>query len=389
LSETVHSITPIARKPHVVIIGAGVIGLGIAWRLAQRATVTVFDRGKAGAGASHAAAGMLAACCEAEPGEETLVMLGRESQKRWPAFAEELEQASGIDVELRREGTLVLALTADDQATIAHHLEFQRRLDLPLEWLSAAATRAREPRLAGKIAGALFSPQDHQVDNRKLAQALRIAAERAGVNIHEHQPVKELAVRGGQARGVVLEDGTSVAADIVVLAAGAWSRKIDGLPPDRRPPVRPIKGQMLALRMDPADPLLTHVLWAPGAYLVPRRDGRLIVGATVEEKGFDTTVTAGGLLTLLEAAWRAIPAVEELPVDEIWVGHRPGSRDDAPILGPGPLDGLFYATGHHRNGILLAPVTADAMARLILDEVVEPAIKPFGLERFLPARAAE
>jgi glycine oxidase len=389
LSETVHSITPIARKPHVVIIGAGVIGLGIAWRLAQRATVTVFDRGKAGAGASHAAAGMLAACCEAEPGEETLVMLGRESQKRWPAFAEELEQASGIDVELRREGTLVLALTADDQATIAHHLEFQRRLDLPLEWLSAAATRAREPRLAGKIAGALFSPQDHQVDNRKLAQALRIAAERAGVNIHEHQPVKELAVRGGQARGVVLEDGTSVAADIVVLAAGAWSRKIDGLPPDRRPPVRPIKGQMLALRMDPADPLLTHVLWAPGAYLVPRRDGRLIVGATVEEKGFDTTVTAGGLLALLEAAWRAIPAVEELPVDEIWVGHRPGSRDDAPILGPGPLDGLFYATGHHRNGILLAPVTADAVARLILDEVVEPAIKPFGLERFLPARAAE
>jgi glycine oxidase len=389
LSETVHSITPIARTPHVVIIGAGVIGLGIAWRLAQRATVTVFDRGKAGAGASHAAAGMLAACCEAEPGEETLVMLGRESQKRWPAFAEELEQASGIDVELRREGTLVLALTADDQATIAHHLEFQRRLDLPLEWLSAAATRAREPRLAGKIAGALFSPQDHQVDNRKLAQALRIAAERAGVNIHEHQPVKELAVRGGQAKGVVLEDGTSVAADIVVLAAGAWSRAIGGLPPDRRPPVRPIKGQMLALRMDPADPLLTHVLWAPGAYLVPRRDGRLIVGATVEEKGFDTTVTAGGLLTLLEAAWRAIPAVEELPVDEIWVGHRPGSRDDAPILGPGPLDGLFYATGHHRNGILLAPVTADAMARLILDEVVEPAIKPFGLERFLPARAAE
>jgi glycine oxidase len=389
LSETVHSITSIARKPHVLIIGAGVIGLGIAWRLAQRATVTVFDRGKAGAGASHAAAGMLAACCEAEPGEETLVMLGRESQKRWPAFAEELEQASGIDVELRREGTLVLALTADDQATIAHHLEFQRRLDLPLEWLSAAATRAREPRLAGKIAGALFSPQDHQVDNRKLAQALRIAAERAGVNIHEHQPVKELAVRGGQAKGVVLEDGTSVAADIVVLAAGAWSRAIGGLPPDRRPPVRPIKGQMLALRMDPADPLLTHVLWAPGAYLVPRRDGRLIVGATVEEKGFDTTVTAGGLLALLEAAWRAIPAVEELPVDEIWVGHRPGSRDDAPILGPGPLDGLFYATGHHRNGILLAPVTADAVARLILDEVVEPAIKPFGLERFLPARAAE
>ncbi len=187
----------------------------------------------------------------------------------------------------------------------------------------------------------------------------------------------------------MLEDGTSIAADRVVLAAGAWSRGIAGLPPDRRPPVRPIKGQMLALRMDAAAPLLSHVLWAPGAYLVPRRDGRLIIGATVEEKGFDETVTAGGMLTLLEAAWRAIPAVEELPIDEIWVGHRPGSRDDAPILGRAPLENLFYATGHHRNGILLAPVTADAMARLILDDVVEPAIRPFGLERFLPARAAE
>jgi glycine oxidase len=389
LTEAIHTVAATKSRPRVAIIGAGVVGLGIAWRLAGRATVTVFDRGKAGAGASHAAAGMLAACCEAEPGEEALVALGRESQARWPAFAEELKRASGIDVELRREGTLVLALTADDQAEIAHRLEFQRQLDLPLEWLSAAATRAREPHLAGKIAGALFSPQDHQVDNRKLVQALRIAAESAGVKICEQRPVKEIVVQGGRAKGVAFEDGAIAAADIVVLAAGAWSRSIGGLPPDRRPPVRPVKGQMLSLRMDAAAPLLTHVLWAPGAYLVPRRDGRLIVGGTVEEKGFDDTITAGGMLTLLEAAWRAIPAIEELPIDEIWVGHRPGSRDDAPILGPGPLEGLFYATGHHRNGILLAPVTADAMARLVLDEVVEPSIKPFGLERFLPARAAE
>ena len=378
-----------AKRPRVVIIGAGIIGLGIAWRLAPRASVTVFDRGKAGAGASHAAGGMLAACCEAEPGEEALVALGRDSQARWPAFAAEIERASGVDVELRREGTLVLALTADDQAEIAHRLEFQRRLDLPLEWLTAAATREREPHLAGKIAGALFSPQDHQVDNRKLAAALRIAAEAAGATIHEHRPVKEIVVQGGRAKGVALEDGSIAAADIVVLAAGAWSRTIGGLPPDRRPPVRPVKGQMLALQMDAAAPLLNHVLWAPGAYLVPRRDGRLVIGGTVEERGFDETITAGGMLTLLEAAWRAIPAVEELPIAEIWVGHRPGSRDDAPILGRGPLEGLFYSTGHHRNGILLAPVTADAMARLILDDVVEPAIKPFGLERFLPARAAE
>jgi glycine oxidase len=376
-------------RPRVVVIGAGVIGLGIAWRLAGRGTVTVFDRAKAGSGATHAAAGMLAACCEAEPGEEALVALGRESQARWPAFAEELKRASGIDVELRDEGTLLLALTADDQAMIAHHLEFQRRLNLPLEWLSAAATRAREPHLAGKIAGSLFSPQDHQVDNRKLARALRIAAESVGVTIREDRPVKEVIVQGGRAKGIALEDGTIAGADIVVLAAGAWSRGIGGLPPDRRPPIRPVKGQMLALRMDASAPLVSHVLWAPGVYLVPRRDGRLIVGGTVEEKGFDDTITAGGMLTLLEAAWRAIPAIEELPIDEVWVGHRPGSRDDAPILGPGPLDGLFYATGHHRNGILLAPVTADAMARLILDNIIDPAIRPFGLERFLPARAAQ
>ncbi len=150
-----------------------------------------------------------------------------------------------------REGTLLLALTADDQATLAHHLDFQRKLGLPLHWLTPAATRAKEPHLAGKIAGAVFSPEDHQVDNRKLVAALRIAAETAGAIIHEHQPVKEIAVQGGRATGVVLADGTVVTADSVVLAAGAWSRGIPGLPPDRRPPVRPVKGQMLALRMDP------------------------------------------------------------------------------------------------------------------------------------------
>jgi glycine oxidase len=389
LNETNAFIPSIAKRPRVAIIGAGIVGLGIAWRLAERAEVAMFDRGTAGMGASHAAAGMLAACCEAEPGEEALLALCRDSQARWPGFARGLTQASGIDVELRQEGTLVLALTADDQAELAHRLDFQKKLGLPLEWLTAAQTRAREPHLAGKIAGAVFSREDHQVDNRKVVAALRVACERGGVAIHEHQPVKEISIRNGRADGLVLESAPRVSADLVVLAAGAWSRGIAGLPLDRRPPVRPVKGQMLALRMDSAAPLLNHVLWAPGAYLVPRRDGRLIVGATVEEKGFDETITAGGLLTLLEAAWRAVPAIEELPIDEIWTGHRPGSRDDAPILGRAPLENLFYATGHHRNGILLAPMTADAMAKLILDDVVEPAIHPFGLERFSPAHAAE
>jgi glycine oxidase len=382
--------SPSKTTPKVAIIGAGVIGLGIAWRLAAKgATVEVFDRGAAGSGASHAAAGMLAACCEAEPGEDALVALGRESQARWPAFAGELLKASGVDVELRTEGTLVVALTADDQARLHHHLAHQKTLGLPLEWISPAETRRREPHLAGKLAGAVWSPEDHQVDNRKLAAGLRVAAEAAGAAIREHTPVKEISIAGGRADGVILADGTKVQADVVVLAAGAWSRTIGGLSPDQRPPVRPIKGQMLALKMDPAAPLMTHVIWAPGVYMVPRMDGRLIVGATVEEKAFDTSLTAGGLLTLLEAAWRTIPAIEELPIDEMWVGHRPGSRDDAPIVGPGPAQGLIYATGHHRNGILLAPVTVDAVAKLVIEGTLEPAIRPFGIERFAPAKAAE
>jgi glycine oxidase len=377
-------------KPKVVIIGAGVVGLGIAWRLAARgALVEVFDRGAAGAGATHAAAGMLAACAEAEPGEEALIALGRESQARWPSFAAELERSSGIDVELRTEGTLVVALTADDQSRLRHQLVFQHKLGLPLHWITAAETRRREPRLAGKLAGAVWSPEDHQVDNRKLASALRAAAEDVGAIVREHTPIKEISIAGGRADGVILAKETKVSADVVVLAAGAWSRGIAGLPQELRPPVRPVKGQMLALRMDPASPLLNYVVWAPGVYLVPRRDGRLIAGGTVEEKAFDAALTAGGVLTLLEAAWRAVPSIEELPIDEMWVGHRPGSRDDAPILGHGPVDGLLYATGHHRNGILLAPVTADAMARLVLEGVVDSAIRPFGFERFAPAQAAE
>ena len=376
-------------KPNVAIIGAGVIGLGIAWRLAMRGVpVAVFDKGACGAGASHAAAGMLAACAEAEPGEEALVTLGRASQARWPAFAAELKEASGVDVGLRPEGTLVVALTSDDQARLSHQLVFQQKLGLPLQWITAAETRRREPHLAGKLAGAVFSPEDTQVDNRKLAAALRIAAEAAGAGISEHQAVKTISNDAGRVDGIVLADGRKVAADVVVLAAGAWSRSIEGLAPELRPPVRPIKGQMLALRMDPTAPLLTHVVWAPGAYLVPRLDGRLLVGATVEEKGYDTSLTAGGILTLLEAAWRVVPAVEELPIDEMWVGHRPGSRDDAPILGTGLIDGLIYATGHHRNGILLTPITADAIAELVLEGAADPAIRPFSIERFGSLRAA-
>jgi glycine oxidase len=379
-----------ARSPTIAVIGGGVIGLGVAWRLAQRgAAVTVFDKAAAGSGASHAAAGMLAICAEAEPGEEDLVALGRASQSLWPAFAAELQDATGLSVDLRGEGTLVVALNPDDQARLRHHLAFQQSLGLPVEWISAADARQREPHLASGITGAVWSPQDHQVDNRKLVVALHAAATAAGAVVREQAPVERILIAQGRTTGVRLSGGTEFTADTVVLAAGAWSRTIDGVPSALRPPVRPVKGQMMSLRMDLAAPLLTRVVRAPNVYMVPRRDGRLILGATVEEKGFDETLTAGGILALLEAAWRALPTIEELPIEEMWVGHRPGSRDDAPVIGPGPAEGLLYATGHYRNGILLAPITADAVARLALDGEIDASIRPFGINRFAPAQAAE
>jgi len=376
-------------SPTVAIIGAGVIGLAIAWRLAQRgAKVTVFDKGAAGSGASHAAAGMLAAHLEAEPREENLVALNRASQQLWPDFAKELEAASGLSVDLRTEGTLLLALTGDDQSRLRHVLAFQKSLGLPLEWLTTAEVRRREPHLTPTISGAIFSPQDHQVDNRAVAAALREAVLKAGVTLRENTPVERIVTSDNRVTGVGVA-GETLAADTVILAAGAWSRGIAGLPTSSLPPVRPVKGQMLALRMDSQAPLLTHVVWAPGAYLVPRKDGRLLIGATVEEKGFDPNLTAGGQLALLEATWRALPAVEELPIHEMWVGFRPGTRDDAPIIGESPVPGLVYATGHYRNGILLTPVTAEAIAALVMDGKADPRVANFAFQRFAQPVAAE
>jgi glycine oxidase len=357
-------------------------GLGIAWRLAQAGCdVDVYERGQVGRGASWAAAGMLAAGAEAEPAEQDLTALGRRAQELWPDFATELQAASGIDPEYRTEGLLVAAMTRDEAARLQHDACFWQTQGLEVEWLTGAQVRQREPYLRSGVVAGVYSPQDRQANNRQLVLALAEAARRAGVRIHEGAEVEALHTQGDRATGLSV-DGTRVGAEAVVLCAGAWSRDLPGLPPAAVPPVRPIKGQMLSLQMDPEAPLLRHVLWAPTVYLVPRRDGTLLIGGTVEEQGFDDRITAGGLYALLEAAWRALPAIEELPVAETWVGHRPGSRDDAPILGRTPVEGLHLATGHHRNGILLAPVTADAVAAEILGDAPVPELEPFRVDRF-------
>ena len=327
---------------------------------------------------------MLAAGVETEPGELDLLQLNRRSQQTWPAFAAELEAASGQDIGYRDDGTLVVALTRDDERHLRFIHDYHRSAGIEVALIGGSEARQREPRINPRIPAAVWSPNDHQVDNRAVTAALSAAASAAGARLRPERKVDAVRIDNGRAVGVVVA-GETVAADTVILAAGAWSRTIGGLEPAALPPVRPIKGQMLAVQMDPEAPLLRHVLWAPGIYLVPRRDGRLLIGATVEEKGFDETITAGGQYALLDAAWRALPGIEELPIVETWVGFRPGSRDDAPILGPGPVDGLVYATGHHRNGILLTPVTADLVSRFVLTGEAEPALAPFALARFTPA----
>lgn len=381
---TVHRTT---EQPRVAIIGGGIIGMSIGWRLAQAgAQVDIYEKATAGQGASRAAAGMLAAGVEAEPGEQRLLPLCLESQSRWPGFAQELEALTGLPVGLRTEGTLVVASTRDEVELLRSNYDFQRGLGLDLVWLTGAQAKEREPFLNPRTAAGIYSAKDGQVDNRLASAALRVALERTGARLHEGVAVTGLDVQSGRVRGVILGDRV-VPADQVVIAAGAWSRLVPGQASP--PPVRPVKGQMMSLAMDPAHPLLTHVVWAPKCYLVPRADGTLIIGATTEEKGFDVQMTAGGVLALLDAAWRALPGVEELPIREMWTGLRPGSRDDAPILGWAPgLDGLVLATGHHRNGILLAPITADAIADLVLTGRTDPHIAPFGADRFNAARAA-
>jgi glycine oxidase len=374
-----------ASSPAVAIIGAGVIGLSIGWRLAEAGVpVSLFERGAAGRGASWAAAGMLAAGSEVEPGEQALFPLLRQSQALWPAFAAELTEASGIDVGLKTEGTLTLALTRDDLGRLQQTERLHRGLGVESRWLDRAAALELEPHLNPRLASALLVPGDHQVDNRLVVDALKRALAGVGGVLHENLGDVSLRTANGRAVGVEA-DGRTHTAPIVIVAAGAWSRAVPGLCPAAMPPVRPVKGQMLALGMDPAAPLVRHVVWAPKSYIVPRRDGRLIIGATVEEKGFDDRLTAGGMLALLEAAWRAVPGIEELPMLESWVGFRPGSRDDAPILGRTAIDGLLLATGHHRNGILLAPLTAKLMTELVVTGVTDPVIEAFSLARFASA----
>ncbi|MET9583823.1 glycine oxidase ThiO [Streptomyces sp. NPDC006539] len=373
----------------VLVIGGGIIGLVTAWRAAQRGLRTAVVDPDPGGGAARVAAGMLAAVTELHYGEQMLLGLNVASAARYPAFAAELEAASGRDIGFRACGTLAVALDSDDRAHLRELHALQHRSGLQSEWLTGRECRRLEPMLAPGVRGGLRVDGDHQVDPRRLAAALLTACERAGVVFHRDRAERLVVVRD-RATGALLAAGTELAADQIVLAAGSLSGRLAGLPVEVVPPVRPVKGQVLRLTVPAAyAPFLTRTVRAvvrgSHVYLVPRENGELVVGATSEEMGWDTTVTAGGVYELLRDAHELVPGITELPLTETRAGLRPASPDNAPLLGPTALPGLHLATGHHRNGVLLTPVTGDAMAELLTTGELPAVARPFTPGRFAPA----
>jgi glycine oxidase len=353
----------------VLVVGAGVIGLSCAWRAAQRGlSVRVIDRETPGSGASRVAAGMLAPVGEASWGEESLLELNLASARSYPDFVRELEHASGRRVGYRRCGALHVALDRDEAQELRRRHELQRSLGLAAEWLRPARCRELEPGLTPALAGGVLAAEDAEVDPRTLVVALVAAIKNAGGETIGGAEASEPLLDDGRLRGVRLSDGRELVADQVVLATGAWAGRARWLPEGARPPVRPVHGEILQLQGSATEPVAERIVATQWVYVVPRADGRVVVGATVEERGFDLAVTAGGVHELLREAYRVLPEIAELELTETVAGLRPGTPDNAPVIGRGAAPGLVLATGHFRNGILLAPITADAVAALLTDE---------------------
>lgn len=363
----------------VVIVGGGVIGLATAWETARRGLRVAVVDPEPGRGASWVAAGMLAPVAEAAFGEEELVGLLCAAAERWPSFAARLEDGSGREVGFRPCGSVVVALDASDRAAVDQLVAFQQSLGLRAMSRSARECRELVPALAPGIRGGAELPDDHQVDNRRLVAALLAACEAAGVVFRAERAEAVVRRQDGAAGGVRLEGGDQVRAGAVVLAAGAATAGIGGVPDGVLPPVRPVKGHVVRLRASSGTPFFDRIVrglvHGRPCYLVPRADGSLVVGATSEERGFDRTVQAGAVYSLLEAARLLVPALDEAELVEPLAGLRPGSPDNAPWVGPTAVPGLVLATGHYRNGILLTPITADAVATYLVEGTM-PA--PFG-----------
>ena len=373
-------------RSDVAVIGGGAVGLSAAWKAAARGlSVTLVDE-RPGRGASWAAAGMLAPVTEVHAGEEALLKLNLESSRRWPRFAAELAESSKHPTGYRRCGTLLVARNADDNAVLDELWDLQTRLGLVTERLGRRALRSLEPGLAPGVRGGISVPGDHQVDNRALLGALLEACRSCGV-VFLRSHARAIDVTEGRAEAVTTASGETVNAGAIVLAAGCWSSALGGLPPQAVPPVRPVKGQLLHLRSTEGRVLFERNIRGADAYLLARPDGRVVVGATVEEQGFDETVRAGAVYELLRAAHELVPDIVDLELTEIAVGFRPGTPDNAPLIGPSSVDSLLVATGHFRNGVLLAPLTAEAIVETIVTGTAPEVLAPFAPTRFDKAGA--
>ncbi|RSN43890.1 glycine oxidase ThiO [Actinomadura sp. WAC 06369] len=368
----------------IVVIGAGIVGLAAAWRTAGRGgAVTLVDPAPAG-GATAVAAGMITPVSELAYGEEPLLRLNLAAHDRYDAFVAELEEFTGTATGYRDDGLLQVAFDSDDLAVLDDLRRFQESLGLPVEALTGRECRKQEPMLAPGVRGGLLAPRDGSVDPRRLAAALLAACEKSGVRIVRRRAAGVVVERDAAA-GVRLDDGTVLRADRVLLSAGPWSGDLDGLPAGTVPPVRPVKGQVIRLRT--RVPFLRRcvrgLVKGSPVYLVPRADdGEIVLGATQEELGFDTRVTAGGLWELLRDARELIPGVTELEFAEVTAGLRPGSPDNAPVMGASDVPGLVLGTGHFRHGVLLAPVSADVLSAALLGDPVPEVARPFSPDRF-------
>jgi glycine oxidase len=374
---------PRSTRYDAVVIGAGLIGLACAWRARERGlSVLVLDRAPSvGAGTSDVAAGMLAPVTEADFGEEGPLRVNLLARERWPGFAAELEEVTGLPTGYRDSGALVVAADRDDAEALRRLHHFQRELGLASEWLPPSRCRALEPGLSPRIAGGILAPQDGSADPRATVRALAAAVDELELGVE----VEAIEHDGAAVTGVRTSAG-AIACEQVVVAAGPWSAAL--APLGDGPPVRPVKGQILELRTRGAMPEpFERVLRTPRCYLVARGDGRVVLGATVEEQGFDTTVTADGVFRLLEAAWEVLPEVGELELVGARAGLRPATPDNAPVLGAGELDGLIWATGHWRNGVLLAPLTGDAVAALLAGDELPEEFDALAPARFGGVRA--
>src|ERR1043165_2983784 len=370
------------RTADVLVLGGGVIGLTVARALSVRGVknLTLIERSRLGAESSHAAGGMLAPQAEAD-GADVFFDLACASRDLYPAFADALREETGTDIELERTGTLYLAFTDEDESEIEHRYSWQTRARLAVERLTAREVRELEPCISQSLRAALRFPLDVQVENRRLIAALSTSVEKRGVNLLTETNVESLITERDQVAGVETSRGR-ISAPIIVPACGAWTSFLASSNNDAQPVrIEPVRGQMLCFETNPR--IALHVIYSPRGYIVPRLDGRLLAGSTTEHAGFEKRVTAGGVQAITSHALEIAPLLSRLPLIDSWAGLRPRAQDDWPVLGESPeTRGLFYATGHYRNGILLAPITGELLSEQITSNITPPQLQAFSPDRF-------